>query len=282
MRRTVLAVLAGVSLLAGSALADSPPGQGGTGQFNPSGQQDRLGGQDTGQFGQDTGQAGQFKGDISQRKGVGSIDEPKKYLSVVDLHLENAMNNVKVLYESTQMKPGRADEVIQREAIGSLDRSLGQALNNFQQVKSMPGVIGNMDKADDFQRNLYQARSLVPQLRTAVKSDSRAQIQSLSAQLFTSLKNAGDAFGDIADKQKFTRIKDIDVPERQPVRGDDSDEDFKGKLNQDLNDQDNLDRRNLDDRDLDQGGRFRGTSPDQKPRPSNTGDVDRIPAVPDR
>ena len=104
MRRTVLAVLAGVSLLAGSALADSPPGQGGTGQFNPSGQQDRLGGQDTGQFGQDTGQAGQFKGDISQRKGVGSIDEPKKYLSVVDLHLENAMNNVKVLYESTQMK----------------------------------------------------------------------------------------------------------------------------------------------------------------------------------
>lgn len=265
MRRTILVALAGVSLLAGSALAERLQGQGQSGQ---AGSSDRLG-QDPGQLGQDTGQ---WKGDVSQRRGFGSVDEPKKYLSVVDLYLENAMNNVKVLYESTQMKPGRADDVIQREAIGNIDRALGQALNHFQQVKSMSGVITNMDKADDFQRNLYQARAVVPQLRSAVKSDTRAQIQTLSSQLFTSLKNAGDAFDDIADKQKFTRIKDIDVPERQPVRGEDLDQDFKGDVNQDYNLDLGRDRR----------GRFQ--SPDQMPRPSNTqdtGDLNRIP-VPER
>lgn len=274
MRRTILVALAGVSLLAGSALAERQPGQAGsTGQSGQAGQSDRPG-QDTGQFGQDTGQ---WKGDVSQRQGAGSVDEPKKYLSVVDLYLENAMNNVKVLYESTQMKPGRADDVIQREAIGNIDRALGQALNHFQRVKSMPGAITNMDKADDFQRNLYQARAVVPQLRSAVKSDTHTQIQLLSSQLFTSLKNANDAFGDIADKQKFTRIKDIDVPERQPVRGEDTDQDFKGDLNQG-------DRGNLD-LGRDRGGRFQGHSPDQMPRPSNTqdtGDLNRIPSVPDR
>ena len=272
MRRTVFAVFAGVSLLAGAALADRQPGQAGptgSGQEGQSGQSDRWG-QDTGQVGQDTDR---LKGDVSQRRGFGSVDEPKKYLSAVDLYLENAMNNVKVLYESTQMKPGRADQVIQGEAIGNIDRALGQALNHFQRVKAMPGSITNMDKADDFQRNLYQARSVVPQLRSAVKSDSRSQIQTLSSQLFTSLKNANDAFGDIADKQKFTRIKDIDVPERQPVRGQDLDQDFKGDLNR--GDQDNLDRR----------GKFQGQSPDQMPRPSNsqdTGDLNRIPSVPER
>ncbi|HEX2570409.1 MAG TPA: hypothetical protein VH877_12700 [Polyangia bacterium] len=278
MRRTLFVMLAGVSLMAGPALAQRQGQSGSTGQFNQASPSDRMN-QDVGQSGQDTGS---LKGDVSQKRGFGSVDEPKKYLSAVDLYLENAMNDVKVIYESTQMKAGRADEVIQREAIGDIDRALGQALNHFQRVKAMPGAITNLDKADDFQRNLYQARSVVPQLRSAVKSDSRSQIQLLSSQLFTSLKNAGDAFGDIADKQKFTRIKDIDVPERQPVRGEDRDLDLKRDVNQ--GDQGTLDQ----DRGRDQGGRFQGQSPDQMPRPSNantpqdTGDLNRIPSVPER
>ncbi len=147
-------------------------------------------------------------------------DESKKHVSEIDLYLRDAMNNTKVLYTTTQLTPGKLDATIEREDLGNIDRAISSALTHVSHVKSMPEArVSDTAKVDSLQKNLTQARNLLGQIRTAVKSDSRDQVASLSSQLYARLKDADDDLSSIADKINLTRVDRITIPERQPVGG---------------------------------------------------------------
>ncbi len=172
------------------------------------------------------GTAGAQKGDTgdqpmgkSEKMGGGkSTDEPKKHLGEVDVYLRDAINNTKLLYGYSQLTPGKADSTIEKEGINNIDRALGNSLTHISHVKTLPEAKGmETSKIDTLQRDLMQARSMVGELRSAMKD--RAEFASMTAQLFTKLHDADDQFNAIADAQNLTRVDKINVPERQPVKG---------------------------------------------------------------
>jgi hypothetical protein len=190
MKRSLLALVLGLTLVAGrTSRADDRP----------------------------TGKTGKGGATMGQ---TGMMDEPKKHLSEVDLYLRDAINNAKVLYETTQMQPGKLDATIQREDLSNIEKALSGAQTHLQHVKSMPEAkVQDADKVSDQQRRITEAKSMVVRLRTAVRSDNKSQIQTMTSQLYASLKSADDTFGQIAEKQNLTRVDKIDVPEKQPVGG---------------------------------------------------------------
>jgi hypothetical protein len=148
----------------------------------------------------------------------GMADEPKKHLSEVDLYLRDAINNTKVMYNDTQMRPGKLDSVIEKENLTNLDKSLSSALTHVQHIKSMPEAhVADMGKIDQLSHDLTQARGMIPELRAAMHE--KDLFASLSSQLYTKLKDADDTFNAICDKQGLTRVDKLSVPEKQPVKG---------------------------------------------------------------
>ncbi len=208
MRSSLLSLLAGLSLLGGApALA-------------------QQGGGTAGQNAPEQGMGG-MKGGVEKEKGgamggsaAAKPDESKKHLSEIDVYLRDALNNTKVLYSTTQFTPGKLDTTIEREDVGNIDRSISSALTHVSHLKSMPEArVPDTAKLDALQRDLTQARSVAAQLRTAVRSDARDQIATLSGQLYAKLKAADDDFGAIADRVNLVRVDRISIPERQPVGG---------------------------------------------------------------
>jgi hypothetical protein len=148
-------------------------------------------------------------------------DEPKKHLAEVDAYLRDAIDNTKVLYQTTQMQPGKLDTTIQRESLNNVDKALTGMMAHVGHMKSLPEArVADMAKLDDFQRDITQARGIVGQLRAAAaKPEAREQTVSLTEQLYTVLHDADNDFNAIAEKQEFTRLDRVTVPEKQPVGG---------------------------------------------------------------
>jgi hypothetical protein len=194
MKRSCFAVVAGLGLwgFAPAARAqDTPPPAGGT---------------------MDTGN----KGETTQS------DEPKKHLAEVDVYLRDALDNVKVIYNTTQLQPGKLDKTIIRESVGNIDKSLTGAITHLGHIKSLPEArVSDMAKVDALQTALNQAKQTSSLLKTAtrVSTMDTAHVSQLATRLFGQLRAADDDFGAIADQQNLTRVDKLTVPERQPVRG---------------------------------------------------------------
>src|SRR5262249_9512527 len=123
-------------------------------------------------------------------------DEPKKHLSEIDVYLRDAINNTKVMYNDSQMRPGKLDQVIEKENLTNIDKALSSALTHVQHIKSMPEAhVADMAKIDQLQHDLTQARGMVPEVRAAMKD--KDLFSSLSSQLYTKLKDADDTFSAI-------------------------------------------------------------------------------------
>jgi hypothetical protein len=197
MRKTLLALIAGGMLVGVGARAQGPGPQGGQkGTSETKAQKPTMGTAGT------------------------KADEPKKHLGEMDVYLKDAINNVKVVYETTQLEPGKLDATIEREGLTNIDKAISGAMTHVSHIKSMPEAhVIDMASLDLVQKDLTQAKSMLTQLRTAVKNDNREQVAMLSSQLYARLKDADDAFSTLADKQNFTRVDKIMVPERQPVGG---------------------------------------------------------------
>lgn len=147
-------------------------------------------------------------------------DEPKKHLSEIDVYLQNAINNVKVLYETTQLRPGSLDVTIAKEGVGNTDKAISGALMHIAHIKALPEAKAqDMNKLNQLQRSFTEARSTLYKLRSAARSDSRPQIQSFASQLYAQLRLAEDSFSSIAREQRVVRVDQISVPERVPVGG---------------------------------------------------------------
>lgn len=202
MKRSLFALFGGLSLIGSAALAQHAGG-GAMPSDQPQAQKEPAKG----------------TSDEIGAKGA-KADEPKKHLGEIDVYLKDALNNTKVLYATTQLQPGKLDPTIQREDLGNIDRAITGAMTHVSHVKSMPEArVVDMAKIDSLQKNLTRARALVGQLRTAVRSDEKDQISSLTSQLYARLREADDDFGTVADKQDLTRVDRIMVPEKQPVGG---------------------------------------------------------------
>ncbi len=185
-----LSLIAGLGLVGGTAFAENPP------------------------MGGDTGDQHQ----MMKMQGGSKADEPKKHLGEIDIYLRDAINNTKVLYNVTQMQPGKLDATIQKEGINNLDKAITGALTHVQHIKTLPEAkVQDTAKLDALQTDLNQVKQMVPQLRSSMKD--RDMFASLTSQVFTRLKDADDNFSTIADKQNLTRVEKLSVPEKQPVKG---------------------------------------------------------------
>lgn len=202
MKRT-LWMVAGLALLAPRAFGQSNPGD-------------------------DSGRGGAPPGEKMQRMPSGRMGgksamtnvEPNKHLLEIDAYLTSAMDNTKLLYQSSQLPPGKLDAAIAKEDLGNVERAINSALTHTSHLKSLPEArIKDTAKLEQLRSDLTRARNLVGQLRTAVNAGDRAQVASLSSQLYAGLRSADETFGQIADQQHLVRLERITVPERQPVGG---------------------------------------------------------------
>jgi hypothetical protein len=147
-------------------------------------------------------------------------DEAKKHLGEVDVYLKDAENNVRILYQSSELSPGNLDSVIQKESLSNLDRSITAADKHVQHLKTLPEArVKDPNQLAMFDRSLGDVKTHLTALRTAVRSNDRAKIRDAAATTFTLLTHADDAFAKIADTEGFTRVERIQPLERQPVRG---------------------------------------------------------------
>jgi hypothetical protein len=146
--------------------------------------------------------------------------ESNKHLTEIDIYLRDAMDNTKALYQSTQVTPGKLDQVIQKEDVTNVDKAVSSALTHVSHVKSLPSArVADTATLDQLQADLTHARTIAGQLRREVDAGNRDRISSLSSQLFAQLRAADESFGKIADETKLTRIGRVTVPEKQPVGG---------------------------------------------------------------
>ena len=193
MKRTLLGALCGLALAGGAAFAEPSPGRPG----------DRSG-----------------DGKSLSTQAAGKADEPKKHLGEIDVYLATALAHTKVVYQSTQLIPGGLDATIQREGLSNIDQAISSAQTHIGHIRAMPEArVADMGKLDELSQSLNQGKRLVSQLRTAVKTDGRREVQALASRLYGELRTADDLYGQIAEKQNVVRLDRIDVPERQDVSG---------------------------------------------------------------
>ncbi len=252
MKRSMVAVVAGLCLAGGVALAQSNSGDTGMGtgsaQPNPGMQgqgtnswsrsqsgssrsqwqnrnqqganQGQLGQGQMGQSGQ-MGQMGQMgqTGEAAGTMGRGNV-EAKKHLAEVDLYLRNAINNTKLLYQTAQLQPGKLDTTIQKEDLGNVEKSLGSALTHVSHLQTLASArIAQPAQLDLLKSDLTRARTMATRLRGQLGTADRAEVGNLSSQLYTQLRAADDAFAQIAQSENLVRLDGINVPEREPVGG---------------------------------------------------------------
>jgi hypothetical protein len=210
MRWSILSVVAGLSLAgAGVVRAQDTGNEAPSDTGNMPGMHEKGGGQ------MGTGHMG-----AGEQAGATGNVEPAKHLLEVDAYLKDAMQNTKLLYQSTQVKPGKLDATIQREDIGNVEKALSSALTHISHVKSLPEAkISDTERLNQLQRDVTRAKTLAGQVRKNIGTSDRAQLSTLSSQLYAQLRAADDTFGNIADEMRITRVDRISVPERQPVGG---------------------------------------------------------------
>jgi len=236
MKGHVKALVAGCALVAGAAFAQSRPGstypssQDTTPSpgITPGTSNDQMGTMGKGMHhDMQSGSMGQGQANSGQAGNV----EPQKHLAEVDLYLKDAMNNSKVLWQTSQLQPGHLDSVIAKEGVANIDKDITSALTHISHVKSLPEAqISDTRSLSQLQSDLGKAKTLVGQLRGVVGGGDRSRISSLSSQLFGQLRSADDSFGRIAGEVNLTRVDRITVPEKQPVSGSSSDINDKSDL----------------------------------------------------
>jgi hypothetical protein len=156
------------------------------------------------------------------RGATSQSDEPKKHLSEVDIYLRDALDNVKVVYNTTQLQPGTLDKTIIKESVGNIDKALTGAITHLGHIKALPEAhVADMAKVDALQKTLDEAKQTDAQLKAAARATTidNARVSQLASRLYGQLKTADEDFSAIAEQQNMTRVEKMTMPERQPVRG---------------------------------------------------------------
>jgi hypothetical protein len=150
--------------------------------------------------------------------GGASHDDVKKHLSAIDAYLSQARSSARLLYQVSGLPSSGLDPTIVREDLGNLDMFVASADKHLSQLRSMSNPpLADMAKLDALARDLLRARSQLSAARSA--SASRTQLRDAGVALVRALETADDDFAEIATSVGLTRLDDVQVAPRQPVRG---------------------------------------------------------------
>lgn len=174
----------------------------------------------------------------TQPTQMGTADpEMSKQLALVNVYLDNAKNNLKVLSLVADLPAGKLDTKIINETQRNLDTSIDKALTYAKQVRrqgEMMGMGGHqmptdemgqtqpvaggqqdpMMKLDEFENHLKQAKSASKKLKGAKQANLAPAVD----QVTTHLVAADQAFRDLSQHANFTALEDINL-DTAPVRG---------------------------------------------------------------
>jgi hypothetical protein len=178
-------------------------------------------------------------------EAVQHADEPKKHLTAVELYIRSAVDNSKALYEAAQLPQGPTDRALFKEVTGNINRDIAKAQQHIaafrkfalqgttsspEQRATEPGMRLKMPGAaqarpEDVLVHLKQAHTATSRLSSSLGRD-RAQVRGEAAKVYTHLAAASDALRDLLRAYDVTALDRVSPPERMPVKGVDSGDDF--------------------------------------------------------